>query len=432
MGRTRLIINIPHDQQNNWQNTLEYLRGDAGRFGCADLGTMVEHLGRRGLAGRTRDLLNRAAYSFLLWETDRTDINRLIEQIESRHNDPTFSRQGVGFVKYVEREPTFTLGQVEPEVELGTNFTFDQHWLNEYRNNLMGVGSTPYDGSGVRIAVIDTGVEPHTQGVQGFFDAFNNNPPGWENSAPNPAHWLDKSGHGTAMARIINVVASNAKIYAFRAVEVKYARLWDVMTAIGAATAAVNPHIINLSLSVQQIDCTQCGASALSRNRVFRDHLASLSALQKTSASEPVYVAAAGNQGKSDGLFLPARYDFTMAVGAIDSNYERAAYSNWGAPPNENQKDNYLMLPGGKFDDQEKAAEFIGMATDSSGQTCHCVGTSPATALATGLLALYMERNGYNNQGASWVMDDARSNCNNANIGNYSLEEHGQGLFFWK
>lgn len=427
---TRLIINIPHDSLNNWWKTLESLRRDITIFGCTDRGTIAEHLGTLGVDGQKRDRLNRASSSFLLWETARTDVDRLIHEIESKHNDPTYSTPGVGFVKYVEREPEVELGQTQPDLEVGTNFTLDSHWLTEYRDKLMKVANPREDGSGIRIAVIDTGAEPNTPGVEGLFDVFNTNPKGWEMSASTPTHWIDKNGHGTAMARIINAVAPEAKIYAFRAVEVKHARLWDIINAVASAIAVVEPHIFNLSLSIPHADCTQCGSSALSISRAFRDSLLSFGSLQKASASEPVFLAAAGNQGKSDGFFLPARYDFTLTVGAIDSNYERADYSNWGTLPNEKQKENYVLLPGGKLDSNGNAVEFIGTGTDSNGQTKHCVGTSVATALASGLLALYMERNVYNNQGAKWVLDDVRQNCNNAKITNHTHEEHGHGLFF--
>jgi subtilase family protein len=427
---TRLIINIPHDLQNNWWKTLEALRSDVRRFGCSDRGTIVEHLGTLGVDGLKRDRLNKASSSFLLWETARTDIDRLIHQIESKHNDPTYSTPGIGFVKYVEREPELELGHTQPDVEIGTNFTLDQHWLTEYRNKLMKVANAREDGSGIRIAVIDTGAKPNTSGVEGLFDVFNTNPIGWERSAKTPGHWIDKNGHGTAMATIINAVAPKAKIYACRAVDVRLTRLWDVITAVGAAIAVVEPHIFNLSLSIPQAYCSQCGSSALTISRAFRDCLISLASLQKSSASEPVFVAAAGNQAKSDGFFLPASYDFTLTVGAIDSSYTRADYSNWGTPPNEQQKENYVLLPGGKFDSNGNAAEFIGTGTDPNGQTKHCIGTSVATSLASGLLALYMERNWYNNQGAQWVLDDVRQNCNDASITNPTREEHGHGLFF--
>lgn len=454
MGSTRLVITIPQDSQGNWQNSIERLRADQQRFSCRDLGTLVEHLGRLGLSGEIREDLNRSGYSFLFWETDRTDIDRLIEEIEIRHNDPTFSQPNIGFVKHVEREPEFHLGSVEPELKLGTNFTFDQTWRTEYVDKMMQASSTGYDGNGIRIVIIDTGAEPHTPGVQGFFDVFNNNPSGWENSAATPNHWQDGSGHGTAMARIINYVAPQSRLYAFRAVVAKVARLMDVMAAVAAAVNAVAPHIINLSLSIPEADCPQCGTTALSRNRAFRDFLSCMGKPQSNLSipamltrsqrialrlgcpplvdiPEPVYVAATGNKSNSDGLYLPARYDFTLAVGAIDSKYQRAAYSNWGTPPSQPQKDGYIMLPGGKYDDQDNAAEYIGYATDGP-DTRYCIGTSPATALATGLLALYMQQLNYSHQGARWMVDKAINNCDHNNINNYTKEEYGQGLFFWQ
>jgi hypothetical protein len=90
------------------------------------------------------------------------------------------------------------------------------------------------------------------------------------------------------------------------------------------------------------------------------------------------------------------------------------------------------MLPGGNYDDQNNAAEYIGSATDGA-DTRYCIGTSPATALATGLLALYMQKLGYGPQGAKWMVDKAINNCDHHKFGStYTKTEHGHGLFFWQ
>ena len=394
---------------------------DAGGFGCKNLGTIEENLGMLGVQQRNRELVRNASHTFHLWETARPDMNRLINDIETKHNDPAASQPGIGFVKYAEPEPELQLN-TEPEVAIGKNFDFDKTWHPKYRNNMVHIDQCSYTGNGVDIAVIDSGVEPAAKGVVSFNDIL-----GKSNTE------VDDSGHGTAMVRIINDIAPDANIYVYRAVEQRVARLWDVMSAIATAVSTVSPKIINLSLGIPKIDCMQCGGTTLTRTRVCRDFVVAMNALQRNlNNTQPIYVAAVGNQGRSNGFNIPAYYDLTLAVGATDSNYERSVFSNYGTPPNEKQKDNYLLLPGGKTDSQDKPVEYIGTATDDNNYTTYCIGTSPATAMATGLLALYMEKNYYDGRNPSQILDRALKNCNNQSIQNYTSDEHGKGMFFYQ
>lgn len=438
---TRLIINIPRDKEGSWRNTVELLTSDAeAEFGCQHLGTLEESIGNRDtFSAEAIQYLQQSRHIFVLWETQRDDTGKLIDEIETKYNDPTFEEDSgriKGFIKYVEEEPELDLCQALKNTFLGTNFAFDSTWDDIYRNSMMRMNNCNLSGKGIKIALIDTGVEPNTPGIQGFFDMFDqNSSPNWQNQALNSVQWKDQNGHGTAMARIINRVVPDAEIFAVRAVDKVNARLWDVMGAISVAISIFKPHIINMSLAFPKIDCVQCGASAFSRNRVFRDFLTDKAHLQKTSFYEPVYVAAVGNAAVSDGLYLPARYDFILGVGSIDHHYQRAKYSNYGVPIGETQKDNYVVVPGGNYDNQPQpqAVEYIGTAINN-GITNYCIGTSSATALATGLLALYMEDYNYPlSLDAAGILNTALGNCDKANIcPSYNGNEHGKGLFVWQ
>ncbi len=443
--KTRLIINVPRDDQNRWQKTIDSLRFDAESFNCIHVGTLEETIARTGgVSELSREYLRQARYIFVLWETAREDVNRLIDQLELAYSDPTFSEgnnsQGVkrqnGFIKYVEREPKLQLNQALTGGLLGNSFSLDSHWQNIYCNNLMQLNNSSETGSGIKIAIIDTGIDSSAQGIMGFYDVFNtNNPINWYLGAKTNL-CIDDNGHGTAMATIIHEVVKDAEIYAIRAIEKDVVGLWDVMTAVSVAVSTIKPHIFNLSLSIPEVDCLVCGASAFSRNRVFRDFLSAQAELQKNSDYEPVFVTATGNDGLLDTLHLPARYDFTIAVGAVDQQYNLTSYSNRGVQQGETQKDNYVLAPGGVFDQQQppQAIEYIGTATNAAGNTSHCIGTSPATALATGLLAKYMEKHDYPNSSikASYIINEALSNCDNTKISNYTVESHGKGLFIYK
>jgi subtilisin family serine protease len=444
--KTRLIINVPRDERNGWRSTIESLRRDAESFNCVYVGTLEESIERTGgVSEISKEYLQQSIYSFVLWETDREDTSRLINQIESAYDDistldtnnPAIDQKSRrGFIKYVEKEPKIKLNQGLAGGLLGNNFKLNSHWQNVYCNNLMQLNSAGETGQGIKIAIIDTGVEPAAQGVTGFYDLFSTtNPPFWFLGGNSNA-WIDQNGHGTGMTAIIHEIVKDAELYVFRAIEQQVAGLWDVMTAIGIAVSTVKPHIFNLSLSIAEVDCLICGASAFSRNRVFRDFLSAQAKLQKNSDYEPVFVTATGNDGLTDAIHLPAKYDFTLAVAAVDKNCNLTSYSNHGVKPGQTQKDNYVVVPGGDVDNQSppQPIEFIGTATDTSGAVSHCIGTSPATALATGLLALYMEKYSYPivSKEASFIIDKALNNCDNSKISKYSVEKHGKGLFVYK
>lgn len=429
----RLIVPVPHDPQGVWRDTNHFITEYAFHdFNCRWIGMLEDSLGLLGRRKEQYDLLGEARYSFHLLDThERADVDQLIYEIENRHNDPTGSQrnQYIGFVKYVEREPELFLDS-NSGAPVGKRFSFEKTWHLKYRNDLMKIDKSGSNGAGIKIAVVDTGVEPGTPGVAStnFFDVLDRN----------ARAERDDSGHGTMMTRIIHDIAPGAELYVYRAVKEKIAKFWDLMTAIADAVTSIQPHIINLSLGLPHTDCQQCSSSALVRSRACRDFLTTMSALQqKQNQPEPVYVAATGNQGRPNGFNIPARYDFTLAVGALDSSKARADYSNYGASPNTAQKSAYVMAPGGKRDAQDNPVEYIGTATSTDDQgllvTTYCIGTSPATAMASGLLALCMQNESYGKLGAKWMLDKIQTHyCSNAGITNHTDAEHGKGLFLWK
>ncbi len=110
-----------------------------------------------------------------------------------------------------------------------------------------------FTGKGVKVAIIDSGVNPNDPRLAGV------NIEGWhlELSATNHAaiggDWHDKNGHGTDIAAAILELAPDAEIWAVRIMDERLRTSADLMAA-GIETAYRNgAHVINLSLGTKDM-----------------------------------------------------------------------------------------------------------------------------------------------------------------------------------
>ncbi|MFT4307783.1 MAG: S8 family serine peptidase [Candidatus Woesearchaeota archaeon] len=162
------------------------------------------------------------------------------------------------------------------------------------------------DGTGVSVAVLDTGVDyTHPEIAARFtsekgFDAISGGDP------------IDRHGHGTHVAGIVAGkkvgVARAATLYAVKVLS-DYGSGSDgsVMRGIDWATRK-NAGVINMSLG------------GPGRSQAFQ--------LVVNAAHEKgvVLVAAAGNSGREEASY-PAAYEHVISVAALDQNKERANFS---------------------------------------------------------------------------------------------------------
>lgn len=162
------------------------------------------------------------------------------------------------------------------------------------------------DGTGVSVAVLDTGVDyTHPEIAARFtsekgFDAISGGDP------------IDRHGHGTHVAGIVAGkkvgVAHAATLYAVKVLS-DYGSGSDgsVMRGIDWATRK-NAGVINMSLG------------GPGRSQAFQ--------LVVNAAHEKgvVLVAAAGNSGREEASY-PAAYEHVISVAALDQNKERANFS---------------------------------------------------------------------------------------------------------
>lgn len=172
-------------------------------------------------------------------------------------------------------------------------------------------------GSGVKVAVLDTGIDAsHPDlNVKGGVSFVSGEPSGL----------TDGNGHGTHVAGTVAAlnntagvlgVAYNAELYAVKVLSASGSGTLSGI-AQGIEWAIANDmDVINMSLG------GSTGSTALEQ------------ASDNAYASGIVVVAAAGNsgsKGKRNTIGYPAKYSSVIAVGAVDSNNNRASFSSVGS-----------------------------------------------------------------------------------------------------
>jgi membrane-anchored mycosin MYCP len=226
------------------------------------------------------------------------------------------------------------------------------------------------NGSGVTVAVLDSGVDATTQpqlrkqiyASTDFIDPKSNGR-------------TDCTGHGTQVAGIIAAVGREP--IAFRglapAAHLVSARVSDSEgeTGLSAGTTGL-AHAIDWAVQQQHADIINISLTTAADDQPLRD------AVARAEAAGTVIIAAAGNKGApTDGnpVLYPAAYPGVIGVGAIDPTGHR-----WPGSEHRNYVD--LVAPG---------ADLI--STQAGGGVVDGLnGTSYAAAFVTGTAALVLSR----------------------------------------
>jgi serine protease len=262
-------------------------------------------------------------------------------------------------------------------------------------------------GSGVVVAVIDTGIRPHAdlagQTVAGYDmiidTAVSNDGNGRDSDPSDPGDWTaanecgagepasGSSWHGTHVAGTIAAATNNgqgiagiafgAKVQAIRALgqcggytsDIADGITWASGGTVSGTSANATPaKVLNLSLG---------GGGACDNT--------TQAAVNGARARGSVVVVAAGNSNQNAANFSPASCSGVITVAATDRNGARAYYSNFGAAV-------ALAAPGG--DVRGNAANGI-LSTLNSGTTtpagdtlAYYQGTSMAAPHVAGVAAL--------------------------------------------
>jgi len=217
-------------------------------------------------------------------------------------------------------------------------------------------------GRGVKVAVIDTGVDYTHEDLDANFDPYLL---GYDfvNDDSDP---MDDNGHGTHVAGIIAAeengigvvgVAPQARLYALKALTSSGSGYYsDLIDALGW--------------------CVDHGIQVANMSLGFTSDYSPLrEACDNAYNAGVLLVAAAGNQG-SDSILYPAKYNSVIAVSAIDSSDNLTHKSNYGAQIE-------LAAPGYSIKSTLMGGGY-GIKSGTSIATPHVSGTA-ALVIASGV-----------------------------------------------
>jgi serine protease len=204
-------------------------------------------------------------------------------------------------------------------------------------------------GAGVKVAVIDSGVEVAHEELQGSVL------PGKDYVNPGDDGRIDPNGHGTHVTGIIAAHVNNGR---------------------GIDGAAPGVHI----LPIRVLDANGGGvASNVAKGIIWAaDHGARVinlslgggmsdglrQAIQYANSKRAVVIAAGGNNAQAGNApMYPAAYPETIAVAAVDSNLSHSAFSNTGDYLDVSAPGEYITSLWGSSPTAYAAASGTSMAT---------------------------------------------------------------------
>ncbi len=182
--------------------------------------------------------------------------------------------------------------------------------------NASYAASLGLDGSGIKVAVIDNGVNPAYYELQGDSIIYD--------SIFDDGIYYDPNleVHGTYVASIITDIAPRATIVSIKVFNSSSCTIDNLIKAINRAILPpYSCKIINLSLGIDKDklevkDFTSLGAT-----------------INNAINAGVIVVAAAGNSGNttSNPIIYPAAYEGVVSVGAVGTDYARQPYSTYNA-----------------------------------------------------------------------------------------------------
>ena len=241
--------------------------------------------------------------------------------------------------------------------------------------NAMGLS-----GRGVRVAIIDTGIDLSHPDFSGFCITF------WQDLVNGQAAPYDDDGHGTMMASILwgqKGGAPNASLIVIKAVDNKGQS--EDSTIAAAVRLAMDPNGDD-----DPSDSADVISMSLGGMRFLSLGSGSESAVGEALSAGVFVVAAAGNNGQGGDVDSPASVTHAIAVGAVDINLTIASFSSVGT------NDGSLIPPRRPRQDPDKKPELVAPGVDiwsaaSGSGYAYISGTSPATVFVSTALALILE-----------------------------------------
>lgn len=243
-------------------------------------------------------------------------------------------------------------------------------------SNLQRINATPtqtsqYTGFGVKVAIIDTGIDtehPDLDVAGGICTM--------DTDCSFGIPYDDNNGHGTHVAGIIAAQENDKGIIGIA----PDATIYSVKVLNEGGVGSTSSIIRGIDWAIKQnVDIINFSLSTSSDDDILR------SAIQKAYDAGILLVAAAGNEGNegANNVSYPGKYESVFAVGAINSSDQKLAISSTGpevefAAPGAGIYSTYPI----EWD----------MDDDSEDGYTRLSGTSMAAPHVVGILALYKER----------------------------------------
>jgi serine protease AprX len=278
-------------------------------------------------------------------------------------------------------------------------------------SGLLGLGGTAgYDGSGIAVAVVDSGIAPHS--ALGDRVVGRVNLVSWE-----PPSSGDPYGHGTHIAGIIAGSTTAAKYVTpgFAGGSAPGVRLVDVRVLGANGTGYTSDVIAGIDWAIAHRSEYGIRVINLSLGHPVTEPAAIdplCQAVQRAVAAGVVVVASAGNYGATStgalvlgGIVSPGNSPYAITVGAIDtagtidrSDDHVAAYSSRGPTALDLAVKPDVVAPGSRLVSLEARGSYLRsaypawhVAGNGNNAYFRLSGTSMAAAVVSGGVALLLD-----------------------------------------
>lgn len=283
-----------------------------------------------------------------------------------------------------------------------------------------------YDGTGVNVGIIDTGIDPAHPDLAGKVAAAQSFVPASEPGGGDPADVTDRFGHGTHVASIIagtgaasagryKGVAPGAGLVIAKGLDDSGSGLYStIIAAMQWEAATEHAKIVNMSIGGGLSDGTDPLSQAV-------DDL--------TAQDGTLFVVAAGNSGSDPGTInAPGAAAAALTVAAVDSSDKLAWFSSQGPTINDYALKPDIAAPGVSIIAARAAGTSLGEGDGIDGDGpvdayyTAASGTSMATPHVAGAAAILAEQ--HPNWGADQLKDTLMSTA--ADDG-YTVYQQGAG-----